>query len=410
MNRQKYLRPLKRKCYDYIYDHIEDRTGKIGVKILTDSTIVPRGQIVGIKEIADSHTVIDDIDYCCDIIPTDRECKPETVLYAGYYRHQWGHFLFNSTARLWWLIQDMQRLSEIDKIVFIAADNEPALIDGNYKEFFKLLGILDKIHIINSPEAYKTIIVPDLAFEHDVFFSKEMLSIFDFVRSSALISNKTKTYKKIFISRSGLKNAEKNEVNIKCLDNLFSKNGFEIIHPERLKLGELIVLLENAEGIISVSGSTSHNLIFANEKSNKFILERSAQNNVFQINISKMAGQQILHIDSFLTPTLLIPTGKVFFYYFTEAFNRFIEEQGFEAPSEKEISKLSSARRVYQFLSAYKKECGYLLGLNEDFNELESIEEAYNDSVEVLGFCLKSTPLKYYLRQLFRFLEIDKKI
>lgn len=397
---QKYLRPLKRISYEQIFETIEDRTGLIGIKTFTNSVIIPRGQIEGIKECGNANTIIDDIDYCCDIIPTEQKCKQETVVYAGYYRHQWGHFLFNSTARLWWISQNYHQLSSIDKIVFIGADGESTQIDNNFKEFFELLGILEKVNIITNSESYNKIIVPDISFEHDVFFAREMLSVFHDIRKAALRNNQNyiTKYKNIFITRSGLKKSNKQEINIQNLDNHFSQNGYKVIFPEKIKLSELIQILEYAENIITISGSTAHNLIFSNEKSNKFILERCAHNNVFQINISKMAEQRIYHIDAFLSPTIPIPTGNVFFYYPTQQFNRFLEDYEFIPFSEKEIKNMTSVRALYRFLTSYKKQSGYIIGLKGDFCELESIAEAYSETLQIYNYCLKYSPWKYFLK------------
>lgn len=409
MYKQIYLRPLKQVTYENIFKQIKDRTGLIGIKTFNDSTIVPRGQIVGITNSANDNTIIDDIDYCCDIIPAEQECNQETVLYAGYYRHQWGHFLFNSTARLWWIAQDYQRLSRIDKFIFIATEGESTLIDGNYREFFYFLGILDKIHIIKNKESYKTIIVPDISFEHDVFFAREMLSVFNNIRSAVFreINNHVNIneYKNIFITRSGLKRAKNREINISNLDQLFSRNGYKIIHPECLKLSELILILENAENIVSISGSTAHNFIFSNEKSNKYILERCAQNNVFQINITKMTKQNVLHIDAFLSPTIPIPTGNVFFYFPTNQLNRFIEDYKLIPFSKQEIKNMTSVKKVYRFLASYKKQCGYILGLHGDFLELEPIAEAYSETLQLYNNCLKNSQIKYYLKVFLRKLK-----
>lgn len=400
MNNQPYLRPKKYESLKSVESSLIDRSGNLKVQYFGNSMIIPRGQIVGIQNMASDETIIDDIDYCCDIVPSTEKCEDCTVLYAGYFRHQWGHFLLNSTARLWWIVQSPDNLKEIDKIIFIATPGESVEIDGNFREFFHLLGIIDKIEIIHSTKGYRNIIVPDIAFEHDRFYAREIMAVFERVRDAALMSN---TYnkienKKIFLTRSKLPKANFREVNLKYFDNVFSRNGFQIIYPEQLSLSELISLMDSCSDIISVSGSTAHNLIFAPKGSSTYVIERAAPINLFQANISLLTGQPIHYIDAFLYPSIPIPSGNVFYYYPTCQFSRFMADNAYESFNEKEFVRFQKARNVYKFLFSLRLQSGYVMALDGNALQLEAIAEAYADTLNTLGNILSSTPLKRVLR------------
>lgn len=397
-NNQPYLRPHKRVALRHVEDSLEDRTGRLFVKEFNNATIIPRGQIVNIQKFKNENTVIDDIDYCSDIIPSETKANDITILYGGYFRHQWGHFLLNTTARLWWLVESEKNLDLIDKIVFISTPGESDKIDGNYKEFFQLLGIYEKIEVIDSPKSYSKIIVPDISFEHDVFYAKEMIQVFEKLKENCSVNDipdDYKNYKKIFLTRSQLNGAGNKEFNLVYFDKFWEDNGFRVIAPEKLSLRHLISIFNQAETIVSVSGSTAHNLIFAPRETSLIIMERVAPINYFQIGISKMLEQDVIYIDSFLYPLVPIPTGNVFYYYPTQLFNKYSNDNNLKYFDNKDLIKLSRFKTIFKFFSSYKKQSGHYWGLSDNEYDLKSIEETYSETANIYEEVMKS---RNYLR------------
>lgn len=408
-NNRMYLRPKKKIALRHVEESLKDMTGKLSVRVFENSVIQPRGQIVNIQETKNPQTIIDDIDYCCDIVAVETVEDEATVLYGGYYRHQWGHFLLNTTARLWWLFENKENPDSIDKIVFISTPGESDKIDGNYKEFFQLSGIYDKIEIISSPKSYAKIIVPDISFEHDRFYAKEMNKVFEKIKSNSEtgvgLGIKT-TGKKIFLTRTQLQGAENKEFNLGYFDQLWADNGFEVIAPEKVSLKELVMILNGAETIVSVSGSTAHNLMFASSRSSVVIMERVATINDFQVGISKLKGQDVTYIDCFLYPLIPVATGNVFYYFPTRFFNDFIRDRELKYFDNNDLERIKSIRNVFRFFSSYEKQSGRFIGLSGNGYDLESIEEAYSETAGIYGEAMKSKSLtKLKIKKLIRRLK-----
>lgn len=411
---QIYLRSKKRAALKKIEEGLEDLTGKLSVKIYKNSAIKPRGQIINIQQSKNQYTVIDDIDYCSDIIPCETPNEEITILYGGYFRHQWGHFLLNSTARLWWLIENQTNMALIDKIIFISTPGEKDCIDGNYREFFELLGIFDKIEIIKNSNSYQKIIVPDISYEHDKFYAKEMIGVFNKIKENSSLcgtSNNYKEFKKIFLTRSKLPGAKYKEFNLFLFDNLWEDNGFKVIAPEKVPLKQLVQILKQAEIIVSVSGSTAHNLVFASSEASITIMERVATINDFQIGISKIFKQNIRYVDCFLYPIIPIPTGNVFYYFPTSLFQNFFNDKKLKFFNDKILKKFYRNRNVFKFFSSYKKQSGHFLGLSDNTYDLESIAEAYLETSHIFGEAMKSESyfqflLKKSLSKLKRILKL----
>lgn len=396
---QPYLRKLKYEKFEYFREKIIDRTDKLSIKIIENASLTPLGQKPGISLSHEENIIVDDCDFYCKVENTQSISSSETVMYGGYYRHQWGHFLLNTTGRLWWLFED-NNLNKINKIIFFSLDGEDSL-DGNYKEFFKLLGILDKIIITRKISSFKKIYIPEISFEHDVYYSRQTLLWVEKIKSSLKKDIKeSESYDKIFLTRTALPCSNKKEVNLNYFDNLFERNGYKVISPEKLSLSSLIRIICCSKEIVTVSGSGAHNLIFASLDTKTVILERVATNNLYQINMEMMTRLNSIYVDSFLTPFIPVSTGRVFFYYPSSLLMKFIKENLYHSFLDSEIKKMKGLGPVKRFLKEYRHQSGLFIGLDD--NQLSPINEAYKETLEIYGTFLTEWRLKYYLKKFLK--------
>jgi len=162
---------------------------KIGGRITEykDVVISAKGQCPMVEYRSDY--LIDDCDYY-SVINCEKSVSIKLkfdgiTVYGGYLRKIWGHFLVNSTARLWPIFSN--KITNYDRIVFFAENDNECELKGNYREFFELAGIIDKVIVIPQTDcAFSDIIVGDVAFEMGVSYSAEFLNIFNFVREKAI--------------------------------------------------------------------------------------------------------------------------------------------------------------------------------------------------------------------------------
>ena len=155
----------------------------------------------------------------------------EKVVYCGYLVNQWGHFLIEAVARLWYYLKEDD---SIDHYVFFLQCNEKREISGNYRAFFELLGIWNKISFINQPTQYREVVVPELGYNRTIDYSEQFKNIFfkisDNVLSSKAISFHPTNCSKIFFSRSQMKNIGKREFGLEIIDNFFKKNDYKVLY------------------------------------------------------------------------------------------------------------------------------------------------------------------------------------
>lgn len=336
------------------------------------------GQSPGIEKSASRF--IDDCDFYAEVVSSDTDTPfiDGKSLYAGYMRNNWGHFLVNSTARLWPACKD--GFETFDHIVFFAENDNPISLSGNFKEFFELLGILEKV-IILPPGIYRfnDLTIGQPALEIGCYCSREFMLPFERVRTAALASAPN-THSKgapIILSRSQWNGNNALQINLGIIESIFTAGGYEAVSPENVTLSELIVRMESASEIVSCSGSTAHNILFSSNP-NLVILERCAANNVYQIGIMKMTGRKYTAIDCFYQPLLVPSTDNLTIYGLTPQLCAFIADRSLTIPENWPDSPLSEFRRC---LKIFRRHHGYASGLNEwETAEAPAIYEAYFDS------------------------------
>jgi len=377
MIESRYLRPCKAKCAESEWENYVDRTSQLKVQHFDNVNLRAMGQHPGIQ--VQDNRLIDDCDFYSEIVDAAGSITEicGKVLYAGYFRKSWGHFLMNSTARLWPLFtEDVV----YDKIVFFCESNEKQEVYGNFKDFLRLLGIEHKC-VILPPATYhfEDLTVGEIALEIGRYYSSEFMLPFKAVRDSVLaaVDSTTERYKSIILSRSQWNDNQLVQLNIKSIEDTFINYGYKAITPESTSLADLIVIMESAGSIVSFSGSTAHNVLFAGKKE-LIVLERCAANNIYQIAIAKMSGSKYVPIDCFYQPLLVSSTDNLTIYGFTPQFRNFANEYGMKTLT---VDNTDSKREFRCLTKLFRRRYGYGVGLNSwEASQLPAIAEAYFES------------------------------
>lgn len=222
----------------------------------------------------------------------------EIVVYYGCFIYHWGHFLFESTNRLWYYLRENCKAHGI-RLVGIFLNNKP---DGNFRLFHDLIGIgQDDLVFLNRPTRFRRVIIPRpscmlaTARTVDFYYSQEFLAPFDAIRNSV----PTSPSKKIYLTRTNLQMG--NTIGEEEIEDNFRRNGFEIISPENETLPALVSLLKNAEVVAGLSGSNTHNLLFADYGYKAIILNRMQSTNYPQELVHQARNIQAIYIDVYST-------------------------------------------------------------------------------------------------------------
>lgn len=345
--------------------------------------------------------------------------RDDTAVYCGYLIDHWGHFLIEAVNRLWFFLKHDRPEYHY---VFIVKYGEDRELKGNYKEFFELLGIDQRIEIINTPTCYLNVIVPENSFNYLEFFSREYQMIFEKVIKEALLSSsyQKEEPKRIFLSRSQFPKACNTEFGLDLLDNFFKKNKYEIIFPEKYSLKKLIVLMNNAETIAAESGSLSHNMLFCDYEQEFVIVERQTIVNRVQTSIDCVKKPRITYIDADMMIYPVIMGYGPFLMLYNSCFEKFVHEKKYIAPDSAFTDEEYIKQNLKRYLKAYHNK--YYLGCGIEDNQIVFISllfEGYYDSMKVLGkylngqlpFCKEQLLLGRFskLKRIKRFFGIFKR-
>lgn len=182
-----------------------------------------------------------------------------TYIFGGYTFIQYGHFITETTSRLW-----MCKYMPDIPVIFIDA-YPGSKISTWWKQ--QILEILNISNIVIIPfnlleyEIYSIskLIVPTPGLILDTIAHKEHLD-----NIGVFESNKEKSIK-LWMSR---KNFRSNSIeNVQIIEQKLEDNGWIICDLEKLTIRQQLELISSAKRIAGFEGSSFHNLIFVNSKS-----------------------------------------------------------------------------------------------------------------------------------------------
>lgn len=185
----------------------------------------------------------------------DIETRKGTWLWGGLLWMHFGHFLVESTARLWAL----DNLDEpIDGILFVPKrPRNGSEVHPFQHEFVSLMGTDAPVVSLDAPTRVERLIVPGQGFG--------LGSLIEGTQSyrDAIARNFAKDIKpegpdKIYISRSQLPAGRGNLIGEAELEKHLAKQGYTIFHPEKHDLTSQIATYKAARQIIAAEGSALH--------------------------------------------------------------------------------------------------------------------------------------------------------
>jgi FkbM family methyltransferase len=219
-------------------------------------------------------------------------------LYAGHLRGHFGHFLVESTARLWALGQDG---IAPDSILYLPYGGKPRAAQSAlraHQMFFDSLGIEVPIQIIDKTTFVDDLILPELGFGWRARYAGSD-GYRDFMRSRLKAARDPEGATDLYISRSRLRADKGHVIGEEVLEDNLARCGYEVFHPEKHDLLTQIARYRAARRIVALDGSALHLAAYVAEPETKvaIVLRRSKANH----------GDYTLQYQSFagITPDIL---------------------------------------------------------------------------------------------------------
>lgn len=204
---------------------------------------------------------------------------PGTHLFGGPFRAHFGHFLLESTARLWALDHLDGKVDSIIYLPFRGEAKAIARVIRGYDPFFRTLGIDLPVRTYPTALRVERLILPELGFGWNERYAGSP-AYRAFMQARMRAAAEPEGGKKLYISRSRL-NAQRGGVLGEVLieENL-KRAGYEVFHPEKHTLAEQIARYRAARRIVALDGSALHLVAYVAEPGTEvaMILRRSRAN------------------------------------------------------------------------------------------------------------------------------------
>ena len=301
----------------------------------------------------------------------------ETIVYCGFFNKAWGHFLTEVVSRLWYSLRNDK---SVDAYVFFDVLDGNKQFSGNYFEFLKLLGIADKVKIINKPTRYKRVIIPEEGLVYNDHYTQEFINLYQFINKKGLELYSGEKYDKVFFSKRRCTISAESNLNEKFVDKYFEKNGYQIFYPENLSLIDTIGIMQNAKSFCALSSSLAHNQLFGHSNQTMISIEKQAFYNPYQIFVANITGCECVFIDACRSIFTVCSAGPFIFDY-----TRFLDQ--YAKDNDMIQGKPMSE---WKFKRLFKRYLAYYFDFNVELPPdwmyqqyvVDMTREAYNDTVK----------------------------
>ncbi|MBD5788314.1 glycosyltransferase family 61 protein [Cellulosimicrobium terreum] len=255
-------------------------------------------------------------------VPDDAAYRPETVIWGGGRdaRH-FGHFLTENLARLWYLVENPGLGLKV------AFTNNGLSYDHPNVELFRRLGLRrEDMIFVEEPTRFDAVVVPDQA----LYLTGEMhlehsRSTYDAIRDSVEPAGVDKVY---LTRRRLTPKACLRDVNEEMLEDFYASQGYEIVSPETLPLGEQISLMAGAREVACTLGTLSHQVLFCRDDVRLGIVLRDKRDPLpIQWTMNAMRDADCSVVDASLSFLPTSHTAGVHHYTTTPQWSRYVAEQ-----------------------------------------------------------------------------------
>ncbi|MEQ9243597.1 glycosyltransferase family 61 protein [Roseovarius indicus] len=184
------------------------------------------------------------------------EIIPGRWLFAGIGRHHFGHFVVETLIRLWAL---GPYRDELDGIVIVPKEGMDfsVALDRRYGSFLSMMSEGLPVHLAKYPTRYETLLLPSPGFGPLGWVAGTGIYRRE-IRARIARHIKPEGPERLYISRSALKQEEKQVHDEQKIEDLMRRAGYDIFHPQDHTIEEQLARYMAARTIVGGDGSAFH--------------------------------------------------------------------------------------------------------------------------------------------------------
>lgn len=204
---------------------------------------------------------------------------PGTHLFAGHFRGHFGHFLVESTARLWALDHLDTPPDSILYLPYRGAAGANLRAMGGHEGFFRLLGIDTPIRTHPTVLRVERLIVPELGFGWSERYAGSP-AYRAFMQGRLRAATRPEGGESLYVSRAKLNAQRGGILGETVIEENLARAGYEVFHPEKHPVEVQIARYRAARQIVALDGSALHLAAFVAEPGTRvgMVLRRSRAN------------------------------------------------------------------------------------------------------------------------------------
>ena len=231
----------------------------------------------------------------------------EPCIYGGFVNIHFGHFIVNTLARLWPLID---KSNEKYKIIYHGQGTPSDWFRISFiKDIFSALGITeDRIVFVEHPTVISCLIVPHPSFQEQSFAHRAFGQLCRMIGDN-ILGDHPKTQDAIetpvYISKVNLTAGVGRFANEKAVTDILAASGIEIVYPETMKLRDQIALFRDRQTILGTTGSAFHNLVFVGSRANIICISPSVYPNSNFMMLDALSGTHVTYLHAAGTETVV---------------------------------------------------------------------------------------------------------
>ena len=179
------------------------------------------------------------------------------------------------------------------------------------------------------------------------------MKVFDTIADNVVPEPDWETPEKIYYSRSQFAKGIPFEFGFDMLDDFFARNGYTVLFPEKVPLSQMIFYIRNSKVVASLSGSLPHNMFFARNGQKVEIIERCTINDDNQVDVNRIRDLHVVPVDANI-PIYTINFVGPFIMGYTPELERFAQDNGYQPPDAKYLTKKHYKKCFVGYMKAYK--------------------------------------------------------
>lgn len=284
----------------------------------------------------------------------------QDVIFAGFgLTFHFGHFLIEGMSRIWTTLD-----KKYDKFKYVFVEKPGVKLPKYVYRFMNMLGIPDEnIILVNKTTRFRNIVVPDQSVDIARYSSHKMGRIYNKISSNCLPSTNFININKVYLTRTAM--GKRRTFGEEQIQNIFAKNGFTVISPEKLSLDTQIQIIKNASVVAGLAGTALHLAAFMKPGSTLIQIKRNRMipdNIAVQYLINKIQDVNLVLVDgsieekptSHFTPCPQIVGTTEYIVKFLDD-NHFQYDKSDLRPNAQETNAYKSELRKYKIARFYKK-------------------------------------------------------